>query len=115
MTVPSDPLSGVEGFEWDAGNADKNWRRHEVRQTEAEQVLLNMPLVVKAPARQAGAEPRFIALGQTDTGRLLTVIFTVRRSRIRVISARPMSRRERNAHGKVEAKPETDSRVRERS
>ena len=40
MGVRDEFLAGLEGFEWDAGNSEKNWRSHEVRQTEAEQVLL---------------------------------------------------------------------------
>ncbi|MBW1785753.1 MAG: BrnT family toxin [Deltaproteobacteria bacterium] len=35
------------------------------------------------------------AFGRTDTGRRLTIIFTIRNDRIRIISARDMSRKER--------------------
>jgi uncharacterized protein len=73
----------IEAFQWDDGNASKNWTRHQVSQTEAEQVFLNRPLVV------------------VDAGRLLTVVFTVRDSRLRVISVRPMSRRERRGYGQA--------------
>jgi hypothetical protein len=106
-----DLLATLEGFEWDAGNSDKNRRRHEVRQAEAEQALLNTPLIVSATAKRTSAEVRFIALGQTEAGRLLTVVFTVRGTRIRVISARAMSRAERKTYGQVEADPEADSDV----
>lgn len=89
----------IEGFQWDDGNASKNWTRHRVSQTEAEQVFLNRPLVVVgAPSRN---EPRQFAFGHTDAGRLLTVVFTVRGSLLRVISVRPMSRRERRGYGQA--------------
>lgn len=89
----------VEAFQWDDGNASKNWTRHHVSQTEAEQVFLNRPLVVVgAPFRN---EPRQFAFGQTDAGRLLTVVFTVRGALLRVISVRPMSRRERKGYGQA--------------
>lgn len=89
----------IEGFQWDEGNASKNWTRHRVSQTEAEQVFLNSPLVVVvAPFKN---EPRQFAFGQTDAGRLLTVVFTVRGSFLRVISVRPMSRRERRGYGQA--------------
>jgi len=91
-----DLLAGLEGFEWDEGNSDKNWRRHEVRQAETEQALLNTPWVAGAASKHRGGEPRFIALGQSDAGRLLAVVFTVRGTRIRVISARAMSKKERD-------------------
>lgn len=86
----------IDGFQWDDGNASKNWTRHQVSQTEAEQVFLNRPLVVVgAPFR---GEPRQFAFGHTDGGRLLTVVFTVRGPLLRVISVRPMSRRERRGY-----------------
>ena len=92
----------IDGFQWDDGNGSKNWSRHQVSQTEAEQVFLNRPLVVVgAPFRD---EPRQFAFGQTDAGRLLTVVFTVRGSLLRVISVRPMSRRERRGYGQASDK-----------
>lgn len=104
-----DLVAGLDGFEWDAGNSDKNWRRHEVRQAEAEQALLNAPLVVAIDLKHSAAEPRFIALGRTDAGRMLTVVFTTRGTRIRVISARAMSKAERKVYGQAQADREGDS------
>lgn len=89
----------IEGFQWDEGNASKNWTRHRVSQTEAEQVFLNRPLIVAA-APFAG-EARQFAFGRTDAGRPLTVVFTIRGPLLRVISVRPMSRRERRGYGKA--------------
>lgn len=89
----------LEGFQWDDGNASKNWTRHRVSQTEAEQVFFNRPLVVVAAPFKG--EPRQFAFGHTDGGRLLTVVFTVRGSLLRVISVRPMSRRERRGYGQA--------------
>jgi len=108
-----DLVAGLEGFEWDEGNAAKNWLRHEVQQAEAEQALLNTPLVVKITTKHGASEPRFIALGQTDAGRPLTVVFTIRGTRIRVISARAMSKPERKIYGEVQASPEGDPDVQE--
>jgi hypothetical protein len=93
-----DRLSQCEGFEWDAGNAAKIWERHEVAPGEAEQVFFNRPLVAAVDTKHSGAEARFLALGQTDTGRRLLVVFTFRRRLIRVVSARDMSRRERREY-----------------
>lgn len=89
----------VEGFRWDEGNSSKNWTRHRVSQTEAEQVFLNRPLVVAGASFED--EPRQFAFGRTDAGRLLTVVFTIRGSLLRVISVRPMSRRERRGYGEA--------------
>jgi uncharacterized protein len=89
----------VVGFEWDRGNALKN-EKHGVSMAEAEQVFFLTPLLVTPDERHSQSEPRFRALGQTLSGRRLTVIFTLREreTRIRVISARDMNRKERALH-----------------
>jgi len=109
MGVLEDLVPGLEGFQWDAGNTDKRWLRHAVHQAETEQALLNMPLVLATDITHSQAEARFIALGQTDTGRGLAVVFTVRGNQIGGISARPMSKTERRVYGQAQAKPEADS------
>ncbi len=90
-------LAQAEGFEWDEGNLFKSWERHRVRFSECEEVFSNRPLVA-APARSAGDEERFAALGRTDAGRLLCIVFTLRGARLRVISARDASRKERKEY-----------------
>ena len=92
----TDELSAGSGFEWDSGNFDKNWVRHRVSQEECEHIFGNQPVV--AGPIFAGSELRYFALGITNSGRRLSVVFTVREQRIRVISARDMSRRERREY-----------------
>jgi len=99
--APTPYFPEVEGFQWDEGNSEKNWVGHEVTRAEAEQVFLNHPLLVGQSLREAG-EPRHFALGKTDDGRQLTVVFTMRNRLIRVISARPMSRAERETYAQAE-------------
>ncbi len=48
--------------------------------------------------KHSGQESRFYALGQTDAGRRLFIVFTVRGTLIRVISAREMNRREKREY-----------------
>lgn len=91
-------LATATGFQWDAGNATKNWKKHEVSQAECEQLFFNAPLVLASDPEHSGVEDRFFALGQTDTARRLLVVFTLRGSSVRIISARPMSRREREVY-----------------
>jgi uncharacterized DUF497 family protein len=92
--VADDPLKGCTGFDWDEGNLEKNWERHRVPFWEAEEVFFKEPLVVSPDRRHSMAEPRYLALGQTDSARRLFISFTVRGSLIRIISARDMSRKE---------------------
>ncbi len=61
---------------------------------EAEEIFFNEPLIIMADREHSEQEARYLALGQTDSGRLLFISFTVRRSLIRVISVRKMTRRE---------------------
>ncbi len=91
----------VEGFQWDEGNSSKNWARHGISQTEMEQVFVNRPVVVIGDVAHSGTEARYFCFGQTDGGRLLTVVFTMRGQLLRVISARPMSRRERRGYAQA--------------
>ncbi len=91
-------LATATGFDWDDGNATKNWTRHRVSAAECEQVFFNAPLLVATDDTHSGQEPRLFALGQTDAARRLFVAFTLRGALLRPISARDMSRRERTAY-----------------
>jgi hypothetical protein len=93
-------FEGLQGFQWDEGNSEKTWIRHEVSQAECEQLFLNRPIVVTFDESHSKLERRFVALGRADSGRQLTAVFAVRGSLLRVISGRPMSRRERGIYAK---------------
>ena len=90
----------LDGFEWDDGNSLKSVRKHSVTQAESEQLFFNRPVVVTDSSVHSG-EKRHFALGKTDSARLLAVVFTIRNNRVRIISARPMSRKERGVYGKA--------------
>lgn len=93
-----DRVAKCAGFDWDEGNLLKNWEEHRVSAVECEQVFFNRPVVAAEDTEHSRQEERMFALGQTDAGRLLFVVFTVRRDLIRVISARDMSKRERKEY-----------------
>jgi len=90
------------GFEWDEGNIDKNWIKHGVSPSECEQVFFNQPLVVADDVTHSDEEARWYALCRTDANRLLFVVFAIRKDRIRVVSARDMSLRERKVYQQYE-------------
>jgi uncharacterized DUF497 family protein len=91
-------LSQCEGFEWDDANINKNWLKHKVSPAECEKIFFNRPIVIQDDIKHSEAEKRFYALGRTDSKRNLFIAFTVRNKRIRVISARGMSRKEREVY-----------------
>ena len=91
-------LPEFNGFDWDEGNVGKNWVSHHVSPQEAEQVFFNRPLIVADDPKHSQNEKRYFVLGQTDEDRELFIAFTIRSKRIRVVSARDMSSRERKVY-----------------
>lgn len=85
-------------FEWDPDKAERNLRDHEVSFEEATTVFADsLSLTVADPDHSEGEE-RLLVFGQTDANRHLVVSFTERGTRIRLISAREMTRNERQAY-----------------
>lgn len=83
-------------FIWDEGNATKSHQKHDVDTAEAEHVFYDEDIYpLGSQVEPEVDEPRFGILGKTFTGRRLHVVFTVRSGKVRVISARPMHRKER--------------------
>ncbi len=67
-------------FDWDAGNVS-HIARHSVTPNEAEDAILIEPL-----------EMDMLCFGRTRSGRLLTVLYTMRRNKVRVVTAYDMSK-----------------------
>jgi len=88
------------GFHWDRGNTEKNWKKHQVSPVECEHIFFNQPLFIAEDVEHSQKERRYHALGKTGDERLLFISFTIRKSIIRVISARDMSRKERKVYEK---------------
>jgi uncharacterized protein len=90
-------LSLVVGFDWDEGNRFKSAEKHSVLGAEAEQVFSDAQLIVAEDVKHSQVEPRYHAMGRTADGRLLHITFTLRDkgTRVRVISARDVNRKER--------------------
>jgi uncharacterized protein len=97
----------VVGFQWDDGNARKSRDKHAVSQAEAESLFFNEPLLIVEDTAHSQQEQRLHALGKTESQRLLHITFTLRAAGtlIRVISARPMHRKERNIYAKAHQGP----------
>ena len=87
-------------FQWDHGNERKNSDKHNVSRKEAEQVFFNQLLLLLEDKAHSQEEMRFHALGRTDNNRKLHITFTIRTNKIRVISARPMHKKERECYEK---------------
>jgi hypothetical protein len=83
-------------FEWDAGKAASNLLKHGVSFTEA-MTLFGDPLEVTIPdPDHSEGESRFVSIGRSAPGRLLVVAYTEREGRVRLISAREATPKERS-------------------
>ena len=93
----SETVDKAVSFQWDEGNSEKNWNKHGITQSECEQAFFNLPFLVFDDTRHSQNEERFYALGRTDAGKGLFLVFTYRnQSLIRIISARKMTNVERD-------------------
>ncbi len=88
----------IDGFEWDTGNRDKNEIKHEVKQKECEESFFNEPLLISEDIQHSKIEKRLYLLGRTNNGRPLFISFTIRNNKIRVISARDQSNKEKTIY-----------------
>ena len=99
-------FSQVKGFEWDDWNINKNIQKHDVGPFECEEVFFNEPLLIRKDKEHSKEEERFFAIGRTNSYRLLSMVFTIREDKIRIIMARDMTRKERCEYEQVKGKYE---------
>jgi len=85
-------------FEWDPTKAEANARKHGVTFVEASTAFGDPLSVILPDPRHSISEARFVLFGRSLRGRLLAVMHTERGDRIRIISARPMTSRERREY-----------------
>lgn len=90
MEILNSPIE----FEWDKHNIE-HLRKHKVEPGECEQFFFNIPLTVEPDLIHSHGEERYFALGKTDMNRILVVIFTIRKTKLRVITARDANKKER--------------------
>ena len=80
-------------FDWDKGNIGKN-KKHNIEDKEAEETFLDKNKVVFKDILHSETEERFILIGRTNKKRLLYMIFTKRKNKIRIISSRDINKKE---------------------
>jgi uncharacterized protein len=85
-------------FEWDPKKDSLNQRKHGVSFSEATTVFGDPLSVTVHDPDHSIEEVRFITFGTTTRGRLIMVSHAERRDRVRIISARELTRAERRAY-----------------
>jgi uncharacterized DUF497 family protein len=83
---------------WDRAKAAGNLQKHGVSFEEAATALADDLAVTAADPDHSRGEGRFITFGVSSSGRLLVVSHTERGDRLRIISARPATKRERRIY-----------------
>ena len=89
-------------FEWDPNKAARNVERHQVSFDEAVTVFDDPLFITVIDEEHSADEERYITIGRSRRGRLLLVAHTDREGRIRVISARKATRREKKFYAEAE-------------
>ena len=74
-------------FEWDEDKAEANLRKHKISFQEASRVFDDLFALIEQDLSEDFGEDRFLATGVIK-GSLVTVVYTERDERIRLISAR---------------------------
>lgn len=90
-----DLFKDIEGFEWDKWNKEKSWLKHNIIYKEAEEVFEDDFSNTSEDLKHSQIEKRYQILGVSKINNKLSIIFTIRGLKIRIISARLMNKKER--------------------
>jgi uncharacterized DUF497 family protein len=87
-------LADVVGFEWDDGNRSKILKKHGLKPDECEEIFRDANRQFFPDIGHSAKEERYVVVGQTQNGKILFIAFTIRNNNFRIISARPINRKE---------------------
>lgn len=90
--------AGIIEFDWDKGNKDKNLELHNVSDEECEEAFFDPKKKILKDILHSTEEERHILIGKTKLKRILFLVFTIRRNRIRIISARDLNKKEKHLY-----------------
>jgi uncharacterized DUF497 family protein len=85
-------------FEWDPRKAAANARKHDVTFQEAATVFGDPLAITFEDPDHSVSEKRYITFGLSKQRRLVVVSHTIRGEKSRIVSARPMTRKERHIY-----------------
>ncbi len=88
-------------FEWDQFNQKKIWMKHKVSLEECEEAFFDPAKKIFQDVLHSSTEPRHILLGKTKKQKILFIVFTLRKNRLRIISSRPLNKKEKPLYEKT--------------
>lgn len=91
-------IPGPIEFEWDKGNKEKNIKKHGILNEEAESVFFDEKSLLAEDLKHSKFEDRFQIVGKSVMNQFLTIFFTIRKNKVRIISARKMNKEEKNLY-----------------
>lgn len=94
----SDREAGALHFEWHPVKAASNWKKHKVSFEEASTIFKDVRRIEAPDQWHSDDEQRYLGIGRSIQRRVLSVYYTFRAERIRLISARLAERWERNEY-----------------
>ena len=94
-------LSTITGFEWDKWNSSKIFEKHRITTIEAEEPFEDENQLVLEDIKHSQKEIRFNLIGKTTLNKVLFLTFTLRDTKVRIISARRANTKERKIYEKI--------------
>jgi len=85
-------------FEWDDNKAESNAAKHGITFEEAVTVFADPDLLFTEDTQHSQGEEREWAMGITESGLLVVVVFTMRGEQIRIVSARIATKKEQQSY-----------------
>jgi hypothetical protein len=85
-------------FEWDENKSRENLKNHKISFGEAITVFNDSFSVTISDPDHSEKEHRFIDIGTSATGRILVVVYTEKKGKVRIITCRKATRRERRVY-----------------
>ena len=86
---------GMSGFEWHPVKAASNLKKHKVSFEEASTAFKDARRIEASDQWHSDDEQRYLGIGRSIQGRILSIYYTFRAKKIRIISARLAERWER--------------------
>lgn len=89
-------------FDWDSGNISKSAAKHGVSAYEVESVFeLRLAAPIGEQISPIVPEERLCIVGPSASGKMVSIVFTLREGKVRPISSRMASRKERREYDKI--------------
>lgn len=90
----------ITDFDWDTGNRGKSLKKHGVTDEESEEAFFDTGKRIFRDTVHSECEDRYVLIGQTKQGKILFTAFTFRKDKIRIISSRPINKKEQELYEK---------------